>query len=171
MDTVSRLKQIVELLVNEMVSQATVEVVIEDGVYKVSIQAGEEAPAIIGRHGDTIRSLQKVLEVILFKRLGTRAELVVNVNDYREKQVERLHNIASEIAQKVRQQGRPMPFRGLNAYERRIVHEFITKSHTDLLTYSEGEGRHRELVIDLASSANSQSSKKQPESTFETAGE
>ncbi len=149
MDTAQEVQSIAQTIVDLMVSGATVEVHEEDSIMKIFIQAGDDAPAIIGRHGDTIRSLQKVIEVAAFHRVGTRVELVVNVNDYREKQVERLQNIAHEIADKVRSEGRAMPFRGLNSYERRIVHEYITKEHTDLTTYSTGEGRFRELLIDL----------------------
>lgn len=149
MDTVQTIQTSAQTIVDLMVTGATVEVVEEDAMFKIFIQAGDNAPAIIGRHGDTIRSLQKVLEVVCFNKLGTRIDLMVNVNDYREKQVERLQNIALEIADKVRAERRPMPFRGLNSYERRIVHEYITKTHTDLTTYSTGEGRFRELVIDL----------------------
>lgn len=149
MDNAHTIQTIAQSIVDFMVTDATVEVIEEDSIYKVFIQAGDNAPAIIGRHGDTIRSLQKILEVACFNKLGTRIELMVNVNDYREKQVERLQNIALEIADKVRAQQHPLPFRGLNSYERRIVHEYITKNHTDLTTYSTGEGRFRELVIDL----------------------
>lgn len=155
MDTAQTIQSITQTLVDYMVNGATVEVVQEGEIYKVFIQAGEQAPAIIGRHGDTIRSLQKILEVACFNKLNTRIELVVNVNDYREKQIERLQNIASEIAEKVRTEQRAMPFRGLNAYERRIVHEYITKNHSDLTTYSIGEGRFRELMIDLQSASPS----------------
>ena len=149
MDNAHTIQTIAQSIVDLMVNDATVEVIEEDTIYKVFVQAGENAPAIIGRHGDTIRSLQKILEVACFNKLGTRIELMVNVNDYREKQIERLQSIALEIADKVRAKQRPMPFRGLNSYERRIVHEYITKTHTDLTTYSTGEGRFRELVIDL----------------------
>ncbi|MFO0703100.1 MAG: R3H domain-containing nucleic acid-binding protein [Patescibacteria group bacterium] len=153
METVTTIQTIVKTIVDLMVNNATVEVQEDAGIFKVFIQAGEEAPAIIGRHGDTIRSLQKVLEVACFNKLQTRIDLVVNVNDYREKQIERLQNIAAEIAEKVRNGGRALPFRGLNSYERRIVHEFITKNYTNLNTYSVGEGRFRELMIDLQSAS------------------
>ncbi len=153
MDTAQTIQSIVKTIVDLMVEGATVETVEEDGIYKIFIQAGEQAPAIIGRHGDTIRSLQKVIEVACFNKLQTRVDIVVNVNDYREKQIERLQNISAEIAEKVKSGGRALPFRGLNSYERRIVHEYITKNHPDLTTYSVGEGRGRELVIDLQSAS------------------
>jgi spoIIIJ-associated protein len=154
MNPLDTVQQAAQTIVTLMVPTATVTTTEEDGIFKIAIVAGDHAPAIIGRHGDTIRSLQKILEVITFSATGNRAELVVNVNDYREKQIERLQSIAREIAEKVNSQGRALPFRGLNSYERRIIHEFITTSYPDLTTYSVGEGRSRELVIDLKSNSN-----------------
>ncbi len=153
MDNINTIQSIVKTIVDLMVTDATVEVQEENGMHKIFIQAGEQAPAIIGRHGDTIRSLQKVLEVACFNKIGSRVDIIVNVNDYREKQIERLQNIAAEIADKVKAENHGLPFRGLNSYERRIVHEFITKNYSDLSTYSVGEGRFRELMIDLQSNA------------------
>ena len=155
MEPTETIQTLVKTIVDLMVPDATVEVVQEDSLYKVFIQAGDNAPAIIGRHGDTIRSLQKILEVACYQKMGSRIDLVVNVNDYREKQIERLQNIAAVITDKVRLENRGIPFRGLNSYERRIVHEYITKNHTDLTTYSVGEGKFRELMIDLQSNAPS----------------
>jgi spoIIIJ-associated protein len=152
MDTNNAILEITKTIVDMMIDNASVEVNEESGIYKIFIQAGEDAPAIIGRHGDTIRSLQKIVEVACYHKLQTRVDIVVNVNDYREKQIERLQNISSEIAEKVKSGGHALPFRGLNSYERRVVHEYITKNHPELSTYSVGEGRARELMIDLQSS-------------------
>ncbi|GIW64261.1 MAG: hypothetical protein KatS3mg092_0194 [Patescibacteria group bacterium] len=43
----------------------------------------------------------------------------------------------------------PSFIRGLSSYERKLIHEFITKNFSDLTTYSIGEGKERRLVIDL----------------------
>jgi spoIIIJ-associated protein len=118
----------------------------------VSIQVGEQAPTVIGRHGETLRALQKLLEVVIFKQSGERASLLINVNDYREKQVERLHYIADQAVQKVKERHAPSYLRGFSSYERRIMHEHIAKDFSDLASYSVGEGRDRRLVIDVKGS-------------------
>lgn len=136
-------------IISKMIENPEVEVVAEGEIYHVNIKAGEDAPTVIGRHGETIRALQKILEVILYKQTSENVDILVNVNDYREKQKERLQHIASEVANKTRETGSPSYLRGFSSYERRIIHEYVTNNYTDLTTYSIGEGRDRRLVVDL----------------------
>ncbi len=148
MDKLEIIKQQTQELINKMVDSATIEVTLEDEMYHVGIQVGEDAPTVIGRHGDTLRALQKILEVVIFKQTGEKANLLINVNDYREKQVERLHYIADTAAQKVQERQSATYLRGFSSYERRVMHEHISKTYADLTSYSMGEGRDRRLVID-----------------------
>lgn len=148
MDKTDVIKSKVELLLMNMVDKYNIEVEEEGGVYNVQIGVENDAPTIIGRHGETIRALQKILEVMLFKSFGESITLVVNVNDYREKQQERLEYIANEAAQRVISSHDPSYLRGFSSFERRIMHEYITKNYPQLTSYSVGEGRDRRLVIE-----------------------
>src|SRR5690348_1852127 len=104
-------------LLKKIVDNYDVEVQEDNGVYHVIVKTEEGAPTVIGRHGETIRALQKILEVILYKVQGEPVSILVNVNDYREKQKERLEGIASQLADRAKTSGRPSYFRGLSAYE------------------------------------------------------
>ncbi|CAN5171297.1 hypothetical protein BH09PAT2_BH09PAT2_00360 [soil metagenome] len=147
-DKVDIIKKQTQELINKMVEKAEITVTAEEDMFHVSIQVGEDAPTVIGRHGDTLRALQKILEVIIFKETGEKANLLINVNDYREKQVERLHYIADTAAQKVQERQSATYLRGFSSYERRVMHEHIAKTYPELTSYSMGEGRDRRLVID-----------------------
>ncbi len=151
MDKIKTIKSETEELLKKMIDtfELTVEEDVENHMFQLTVKTDEEASTIIGRHGETIRALQKILEVILFKKIGEPARVLMNVNDYREKQKERLEQLAAELAEKTQSVQRSTHFRGLSSYERRIVHEFITKNHPALTTFSVGEGRDRHLVIDL----------------------
>ena len=95
MDNVSTIKSETEALLSKMIADYEIDVEEgENGIYHVTIKAENEAPTVIGRHGETIRAVQKILEVILYKSLGESVSILVNVNDYREKQKERLEGIA-----------------------------------------------------------------------------
>ena len=131
----------------KMIEKFEVDVTLEEEAFHVVIKTDEEAPTVIGRHGETIRALQKILEVVLYKKFGEPVDLLLNVNDYREKQVERLEGIAEEIAQRVKNEKREVPIRSFSSYERKIIHEYIAKNHPDLTSYSVGEGRDRQLVV------------------------
>lgn len=156
MDKSQTVKTETEELLRKMIGNFEVEVNEEDDLYNVIIKTEEEAPTVIGRHGETIRAIQKILEVILYKTLGEPVHILVNVNDYREKQRERLIEMASQMAEKTRSLKRSTHFRGLSSYERKIVHEYITTSYPDLSSYSVGEGKDRHLVIDIKDNTENQ---------------
>lgn len=151
MDKVEIIKTNTQDLVSKMVNAAEIEVTQEDDVFHVNIKVDEEAPTVIGRHGETIRALQKILEVIVFKQTNEKIDLLINVNDYREKQMSRLQYIASEAAKKVQERQSATYLRGFSSYERRVMHEHIAENFPDLSSFSIGEGRDRRLVVDLKS--------------------
>ena len=153
MDKVKLIQTETEELLSKIIDKPEVEVTEDDGVYHVTIKSEEEAPVIIGRHGETIKAIQKILEVVLYKELGESVEILVNVNDYREKQKERLEELADRFAQKAKELRSASYIRGLSSYERKLVHEYVTQNYPDLTSYSTGEGRDRRLVIDLKENA------------------
>lgn len=149
MDKSEIIKFETEELLKKIVDKFEVEVSQEDDAFHISIKTEEEAPRVIGRHGETIRALQKILEVIFYKKFGQPVNILVNVNDYREKQRQRLEALASQYAQKAQSLKKANFITGLSSYERKVIHEYITKNYPDLTTYSLGEGRERRLVIDV----------------------
>ncbi len=138
-----------EELLTKLINQFEVEVKEEEGVFHIIIKTPNEAPTVIGRYGETIRALQKIFEVILYKKFNESVNLLVNVNDYQEKQKARLETLAAQYAQKTQTSKEASYIRGLSSYERKIVHEYITKNYPELTTYSIGEGRDRRLVVDI----------------------
>ncbi len=153
MDKVKLIKTETEELLSKIIDKPEVEVTEDENVYHVTIKSEEEAPVVIGRHGETIKAIQKILEVILYKKVGESVEILVNVNDYREKQKERLEELADRFAQKTKDSRSASYIRGLSSYERKLVHEYVTTNYPDLASYSTGEGRDRRLVIDLKENA------------------
>lgn len=153
MDKVKLIQKETEGLLAKIIDKPDVEVTEDDGIYHVTIKSEEDAPVVIGRHGETIKAIQKILEVVLYKKVGESVEILVNVNDYREKQKERLEELADRFAQKTQELKSASYIRGLSSYERKLVHEYVTKNYPDLASYSTGEGRDRRLVIDLKENA------------------
>lgn len=100
MDKAETIKTEAEELLKKIIDKFELEVGETDGTYQVIIKTDEEAPTVIGRHGETIRAIQKILEVMLYKKFGEAMSILVNVNDYREKQKERLESMATEVATK-----------------------------------------------------------------------
>ncbi len=144
-------KTIIQKESSELLTQlgfhTSVEVVEKDNVYTVGIKTKDDAPLIIGKYGETLNALQRVLEAIMYNQCNEKVELVVNVNDYREKQVERLEGIAENVVLRAREEKSIIPLRSFSAYERKIMHEYIARVHPDIASYSEGEGADRILMV------------------------
>ncbi|HLC94113.1 MAG TPA: R3H domain-containing nucleic acid-binding protein [Patescibacteria group bacterium] len=148
------MKNITEILEKEakellsmMHVKAEVMVREENGAYSVGITSDEDAPLLIGKYGETLQAIQRILEAILYKAVAERVDIAVNINDYRERQKERLAHIAERTAQKVKEEGREAYLHSFSAYERKIIHEYITHTHPELTSYSEGEGDERKIII------------------------
>jgi spoIIIJ-associated protein len=154
MDKIDFIKQCSETILDKMLATYSVEVTLEEDIYNIIISTEEEASTIIGRHGETIRAFQKILEVMLYKEFGDAVKVLVDVNDYRAKQKERLEYIGKQHADKVSETSAPAYLRGFSSYERKIIHEYITQNYSELTTYSLGDGKDRRLVVTLKSDAD-----------------
>jgi len=149
MDKLSTIKSETEALLSKIIDKFEVAVNEEEGIFQIDIKSEEEVSTVIGRHGETIRAIQKLLEVILYKKFSEAVDLLVNVNDFREKQKERLETLAVEYAENTKTSGNPSYLKNLSSFERKIIHEYITANYPDLISSSVGEGRDRQLVIEV----------------------
>jgi len=83
-------------LLSKIIDKPEIEINEEEGVFNIIIKAEDDAPVVIGRHGETIKAIQKLLEVVLYKKFNESIEILVNVNDYREKQKEKIYQIVDK---------------------------------------------------------------------------
>ena len=117
----------------------------DEGIVHLNINC-LDPDILIGERGETIFSLQLILSLMIYKKLGRWQRILVNINDYLEQRAESLKSMALDVAQRVKFSGKEerMPF--LNSAERRIIHLVLVDS-PDVATESIGEGRERRLVI------------------------
>lgn len=72
--------------------------------------------------------------------------ILIDINGYQKKKIENIHAIAHMMAERARYFKSNIEVDPMTAFERRIVHEFLSEA-TDLKTESVGEGRSRRVVI------------------------
>jgi spoIIIJ-associated protein len=118
----------------------------ENAAYVVDIKTEEEKGLLIGRHGETLISLQTILGLMVKNELGEWKRLVVNIGDWRERQEEQLRKLAQEVAERAKQTQEPQPLYNLNASQRRIIHLELAQD-PEVETESTGEGVERYLVV------------------------
>ncbi|OGK39195.1 hypothetical protein A2966_05200 [Candidatus Roizmanbacteria bacterium RIFCSPLOWO2_01_FULL_41_22] len=121
----------------------------KEGVHIVHFKTEEDAPLLIGRHAHTLAALQRVLSAMLYKKFERKVDVLVDVNDYRAVQKERLSNIADSVAQRVVEEKRNARLSSFSPYERKIIHEHISSHYHSLESKSEGEGLDRVLVVSI----------------------
>ena len=108
--------------------------------------AGDDVGLLIGRHGETLASLQFVLNACLSKDLVRSTRVIVDVEHYRDRREESLRGIALRAADRVRRERRSLTLQPMPPNERRIIHLTLQTSAW-VSTESTGDGMERRVVI------------------------
>jgi spoIIIJ-associated protein len=108
---------------------------------------GADLGMLIGRHGQTIDSIQYLLNAILYRRgEDVRKEVVVDAAGYRARRRTTLESLAVRSAERVVQSGSSVELDPMTAVERKIVHLRL-KEFDGVETASEGTEPNRYVVI------------------------
>ena len=107
---------------------------------------GEDSGLLIGRKGETLRSLQFLVRYLVSKKTAQRANLSLDVEGYDERRRQSLSNLANRVSQRVVKTGRSIELEPMNARERRVVHMALS-DRDDVFTESSGSGEDRRVVI------------------------
>ncbi|KPJ52984.1 MAG: hypothetical protein AMJ37_01975, partial [Dehalococcoidia bacterium DG_18] len=100
---------------------------------------GEDLGILIGRRGETLSSLQYLVNLIVGRRLKSGVGVVVDVAGYRQRRYESLRLLARRLADQVRATGRSVTLEPMPAGERRIIHLEL-RDDPYVITQSIGQG-------------------------------
>jgi predicted RNA-binding protein YlqC (UPF0109 family) len=118
----------------------------EDGNLVLNIE-GPSSGTLIGRHGHTLDSLQYLVAKVAQRLTGDeRTIIIVDVENYLERQKDKLKELAVSLAEKAKETGVDIPMRPMSSKDRRIVHMTL-KEHEHVTTESQGEGLRRRVVV------------------------
>jgi spoIIIJ-associated protein len=106
----------------------------------------ETVGLLIGRRGETLRSLQLLVNTLVQRRIGRWPQLVIDVGNYRQRRQESLEGLARRIAEQVRKTKQPHTLEAMQPYERRIIHMALRDDVT-VHTESSGEGEARRITV------------------------
>jgi spoIIIJ-associated protein len=108
--------------------------------------SGDDLGILIGRRGDTLASLQYLVNLIVGRKLKARSTFGVDVAGYRRRREQSLKSLAIHMAERVRATGQVMTLEPMPPNERRIVHLALAQD-ASVITESIGEGENRKVVI------------------------
>ena len=114
---------------------------------------------LIGRRGETLSSLQHVVNRIFTGTTGQHSKITIDVGGYVKRKHRLLIDRAHKSAERVRKTGKDFDFEPLKASDRRIIHLAVSDVD-DLTTYTIGDGLLRKVVITPKASEFSEKSGK-----------
>ena len=101
---------------------------------------------IIGKNGRTLTSIQTILRQAIYAKTGIYVNIVLDVENYKEKVARNIEFLAKKLAREVQKTKMDVKMDSMNSYERRLVHE-VLKDFKGIKTESEGEEPNRSVVI------------------------
>ncbi len=141
--TKEAVRQLVRPIVGE---EVTLEVTVADGRVRVAVDCEEDSGLLIGREGQTLASLQYLASRVVSRGMNAAVRVQLDAGRYRQRQDEKLREMALALAEKVRQTGRSYSTRPLSSYHRRIVHLCLQDAE-EVQTRSSGDGPMKRVVI------------------------
>lgn len=110
---------------------------------------GENLGILIGKHGQTLDSLQYLSNLTANRGLTEeKVRIILDIENYRLRREETLRRLALRLAEKVRRTGERIVLEPMNRHERKIIHMALQDNYK-ISTYSAGDEPSRKVVIEL----------------------
>ena len=109
---------------------------------------GADMGILIGKHGQTLDSLQYLTNLVANKNSAERVRVIIDVEDYRDRRIETLNRLAYRLADKVKRSGERVALEPMNPHERKIIH-MAFQNDLRVTTLIEGDEPYRHVVIEL----------------------
>ncbi len=122
-------------------------VTVHEGQSDIYVEiSGKDAGIVIGKFGQTLESIQYIVNVVLGKKVDCKKKVVFDVGDYRERREQSVRKLARSVAKKVIKSRKSEALSPMSPQDRRIVHLALA-SYRNIKTVSEGTGQNRKVII------------------------
>ncbi|MDO4922218.1 MAG: RNA-binding cell elongation regulator Jag/EloR [Phascolarctobacterium sp.] len=148
-EAVNAAKEFLQKVFNAMKIDVVMEKFINKNDGSVTFKLhGDDMGILIGKHGQTLDSLQYLTNLVANKNSSERVRVIIDVEDYRDRRVETLSRLAMRLADKVKRTGERVALEPMNPHERKIIHMAL-QGDRRVTTLSEGDDPYRHVVIEL----------------------
>lgn len=141
-------KTFLKQMIEDMGIDCDIESRTEGNMIKFNIMCSEESDIgiIIGKRGETLDSLQYIVNLVTNRNSDTYIRVILDCNQYRSKRERSLQKLARRLADKAVQTGRDIKLEPMNPYERRIIHTYL-QNDEKVNTFSQGNEPNRRVII------------------------
>ena len=112
---------------------------------------GKDLDIAIGKNGSNIEALEYIINLIGKRKKLIDRRIIIDIKDYRKKNIETLEKIALQMASKAVKEGRRIALRPMQSYERKVIHNLL-ETFKDVKTRSRDKEPNRRIVIYPANS-------------------
>ena len=135
-----------ERLVTPVAGTVACELRLADGRVHITVNCGENSGILIGREGQTLAAIQYLVSRIVSRAMNAAVRINLDAGEYRQRQDEKLRELATNLAARVKSTGRPYATRPLSSYHRRIIHLTLQDDEA-VQTRSLGDGPLKRVVV------------------------
>jgi len=113
--------------------------------YKVSVH-GDDLGIAIGRDGKNMAAIEYLANLISKRQNLLDRKVTLDIKDYRKNKIDKITNTAINMAKKAIKEGRRITLKPMCPYERKIIHNTLSK-FKDIKTRSSDEEPNRRIII------------------------
>jgi len=139
---------LLEGLLDAMDLPGDLRISVQDAHAEVEV-IGLEEGVLIGRRGQTLEAVQELVRTAMQRRFERRSRVLVDVDGYRARRLEKLLERADEAVQEVLASGASQRLEPMDSIERRLVHQRVAETD-GVVSNSHGREPSRRIVIELA---------------------
>ena len=107
---------------------------------------GPDSGLLIGRRGNTLHSLQFIVQSIVRQQFDEDVRVALDVEQYRQRREDSLREMADRVADRVAQTGRSITLEPMAPSDRRVIHLYLG-DRQGIRTESVGYGDSRKVQI------------------------
>lgn len=141
----SKVEKFLKEFVEKLNNGTKYEIEIKDKCLYVSIN-GDNIGNLIGYRGEALYALENILKALSNKNSENRVIVRLDIENYKEKRIKTLQEVASKKARIVEKTGKIITLEPMQAYERKIIHSFL-QENPKVQTRSIGQEPRRRIVI------------------------
>jgi spoIIIJ-associated protein len=106
-----------------------------------------EAGRLIGRDGHVLEDLQYLLNRILNRGEEGSANVIIDMEGYRQKERQDFIGRIRELADQVRRTGKPFVLTAMNSFDRRLVHQAFADDPEIATRSEESSARLKQITL------------------------
>lgn len=144
-DIMEFIKEYLTNLTKDMGLDVSFETKIRDKQFQVKMYSDNNS-ILIGKGGQSLKALTTVVKQVVYNEINEYPHLILDVENYKEKQEKYLERLAKNVAKDVARTKVEADLENMNSYERRIIHNVLSENK-HVYTESVGEEPNRHIVI------------------------